>query len=560
MARIIGHEYPISKIFSPEFDFVIPVYQRPYAWTTEEAGDLFDDIQGFMQQQTATESDDPYFLGSIVLIKTEEAPRAEVIDGHQRLVTLTLLLAALVEKLSGDEAHSLAKYINEPGDLAEDRPPKPRLTPRERDQEFFHRYIQTESGLAKLLDLDGDNLTDPQKNIQANAKLYVKCLEKIDAQEAFALGKFIVNRCYLVAVSTPSMQSAYRIFSVLNDRGLDLLPCDILKSDIIGEIPEKQREHYTEKWEDAEENLGREAFNELFRHIRMIYQKAKAKTTELEAFREYVLSKETDHQRLVNDILVPYAEAYDIVTNSTYESSQDASGVNNMLKWLRRIDNLDWIPPAMLFMRLHRREVETLERFYRSLERLAASLFIRRTGINDRIERYAKVIQAIEGDEDLWAKGSPLMLTETAKRDTLNALDGDIYEVHKPVRTYVMLRLDSFLSDQAAMYNLNILTVEHVLPQTVPEDSEWAKVWPDISERWEWLHRIGNLVLLSRRKNTQASNLDFNEKKEKYFQNRAGVSSFAITTQVLAQDEWTPKIVESRQGELLEKFCEGWEL
>jgi hypothetical protein len=292
----------------------------------------------------------------------------------------------------------------------------------------------------------------------------------------------------------------------------------------------------------------------------MIYQKAKAKTTELEAFREYVLSKETDHQRLVNDILVPYAEAYDIVTNSTYESSQDASGVNNMLKWLRRIDNLDWIPPAMLFMRLHRREVETLERFYRSLERLAASLFIRRTGINDRIERYAKVIQAIEGDEDLWAKGSPLMLTETAKRDTLNALDGDIYEVHKPVRTYVMLRLDSFLSDQAAMYNLNILTVEHVLPQTVPEDSEWAKVWPDISERWEWLHRIGNLVLLSRRKNTQASNLDFNEKKEKYFQNRAGVSSFAITTQVLAQDEWTPKIVESRQGELLEKFCEGWEL
>ena len=96
MARIIGHEYPINKIFSPEFDFFIPTYQRPYAWTTEEAGELFEDILGFMQQQGATGPDDPYFLGSIVLIKAEESPRAEVIDGHQRLATLTLLLAALV--------------------------------------------------------------------------------------------------------------------------------------------------------------------------------------------------------------------------------------------------------------------------------------------------------------------------------------------------------------------------------------------------------------------------------------------------------------------------------
>jgi hypothetical protein len=560
MARIIGHEYPISKIFSPEFDFVIPVYQRPYAWTEEEAGELFDDIQGFMEQLATTGSDDPYFLGSIVLIKTEECPRAEVIDGQQRLTTLTLLLAALVEKLSADEARSLAKYINEPGDLAEDRPPRSRLTLRERDQGFFHRYVQTEGALAKLVALDRDDLTDPQKNIKANAKLYIDNLADLDGEEAFALGKFIVNRCYLVAVSTPSMQSAYRIFSVLNDRGLDLLPCDILKSDIIGNIPEARREDYTEKWEDAEDDLGREAFNDLFRHIRMIYQKAKAKTTELEAFRAHVLTKETDPQRLVDDVLVPFAEAFEIVANSTYESSQDASGVNNMLNWLRRIDNLDWIPPAMLFMRLHRREVETLERFYRSLERLAASMFIRRTGVNDRIERYAEVIQAIEDGVDLWAKDSPLMLAETEKRDTLNALNGDIYDAHKPVRTYVMLRLDSFLSDQAAVYNQNILTVEHVLPQTVAEDSKWAKWWPELEGRWEWLNRIGNLVLLSRRKNAQASNLDFDDKKGKYFQSRAGVSSFAITTQVLAQDEWTPEIVETRQSELLEKFCEGWDL
>ena len=390
--------------------------------------------------------------------------------------------------------------------------------------------------------------------------MYVDNLADLDGEEAFALGKFIVNRCYMVAVSTPSMQSAYRIFSVLNDRGLDLLPCDILKSDIIGNIPEARREDYTEEWEDVEEELGREAFNGLFRHIRMIYQKAKAKTTELEAFREHVLTKETNPERLVDNVLVPFAEAFDIVANATYESSQDASGVNDMLKWLRRLDNLDWIPPAMLFMCRNRREVQLLERFYRSLERLAASMFVRRTTVNDRIERYAEVIRAIEENRDLWAENSPLMLSDEEKQSTVNALDGHVYLANTRVRTYVLLRLDSFLSDRAAVYDTGILTVEHVLPQTVATDSKWAAVWPDQVERIEWQDRIGNLVLLSRRKNSQASNLDFADKKEKYFQNRAGVTSFAITTQVLNQEEWTPEIVKDRQTDLLKKFKEGWGL
>ncbi len=63
MAKISGHEYPLSKIFSPEFHFVIPAYQRPYAWTTEQAGELFDDIHSFCQQQGGRGADDPYLVG-----------------------------------------------------------------------------------------------------------------------------------------------------------------------------------------------------------------------------------------------------------------------------------------------------------------------------------------------------------------------------------------------------------------------------------------------------------------------------------------------------------------
>ena len=86
--KISGAEYPLSKIFSSEFDYVIPPYQRPYAWTKDQAGELFDDLYYFFRN----EAEDSYFLGSTVLIKDEGKPAAEVIDGQQRLTTITILL------------------------------------------------------------------------------------------------------------------------------------------------------------------------------------------------------------------------------------------------------------------------------------------------------------------------------------------------------------------------------------------------------------------------------------------------------------------------------------
>ena len=89
--KITGKEYPLSKIFSADFEYHIPGYQRPYAWTEEETGILFDDLYEFFQ----TEAVDNYFLGSIVLIKDENKPHADVIDGQQRLTTLSILFSVM---------------------------------------------------------------------------------------------------------------------------------------------------------------------------------------------------------------------------------------------------------------------------------------------------------------------------------------------------------------------------------------------------------------------------------------------------------------------------------
>ena len=97
MSEINGHEYQLLKIFSSDFEYHIPAYQRPYAWTTEETNTLFDDLYGFFSSE---KEDENYFLGSIVLIKETANRRADVIDGQQRLTTLTILFSVLADNLT----------------------------------------------------------------------------------------------------------------------------------------------------------------------------------------------------------------------------------------------------------------------------------------------------------------------------------------------------------------------------------------------------------------------------------------------------------------------------
>ena len=361
IAKIHGAEYPIRKIFSNDFVFRIPLYQRPYSWTTEQAGELLDDLLDFTGQGTTAVDDlSPYFLGSIVLIKQEHLPDAEIVDGQQRLTTLTILLSALRSLLTGEYAAGLTKYLYERGDKIEGNPNRYRLTLRDRDADFFRNHIQEDEQIDKLKGLDPRQLTDSRRNIRANAVLFLDRLKAFPDEQRVRLAQFIAKQCLLVVVTTPDLDSAYRIFSILNDRGMDLSHSDILKSEVIGKIPSDLQEAYNERWEDAEEELGREAFSDLFAHTRMIYRKAKPKESILKEFREFVVKRVGDSKALIDDVLIPFADAFAVIRTASYESTEGAERVNRLLSWLNRIDNFDWIPPALAFLARHKTRAQAV--------------------------------------------------------------------------------------------------------------------------------------------------------------------------------------------------------
>ena len=558
--KITGKEYPLSKIFSADFEYHIPGYQRPYAWTEEETGILFDDLYEFFQ----TEAVDNYFLGSIVLIKDENKPHADVIDGQQRLTTLSILFSVMANSFHTEAyRNNCKKYLQEEGNILEGIAAQPRIFLRDWDQDFFSKYIQ-DIQLDALVQIDPVTLdTEAKRHIQKNCTVLREKFSEVfnDENDLLKFTQFILTRCFLVVVSTPNQESAFRVFSVMNSRGLDLLPTDIIKSMTIGKLPKDEEQKYTEKWEELENLTGRDGFNEVFTHTRTIFAKERPKKNLLDEFKEYVI-KQTSPKSLVDEYLIPYTEAYVCLKNCDFSSTQNAEEINELLLWLNKTNNHDWMPPAIKFLTDHKNDSVYILWFIRKLERLASYLLVTAKDVNQRMERYKWILVEMESrpDNNLTAPLENIELTDWEKQQFIDALNGEIYSMTAKRRNYIIQRLDSFLSDGGATYNTKLFTIEHVLPQHPSADSEWMKLWPDTQTQRFWLNKIANLVPLTRQRNSAAQNYDFNTKKIKYFQSKNGTSSYTLTTQVINIAAWTPEVVEARQKDLEEIFISKWNL
>ena len=561
--EIKAGEVMLDSVFRGEYAFDIPLYQRPYSWEVQHVETLLDDLISAMERSDPKEPA-PYFLGSIVLVKQAHNPQSAVVDGQQRLTTLTMLFCVLrdIAAAVGDAklTEGLSQRVYTPEDVVSGTPEHFRLNLRPRDRKFFQDNVQKPGSIDGFLSRGRGVLEDSQAQIFANVQYLRRRLQQQDVQELRRLVQYINRNCYLVVVSTADEESAHRVFLVLNDRGLDLSHTDRLKADVISLIPESSQDDYNKKWEDIEAD-DRDEFSRIFVHIRTIYRKEKQQDTLTKEFREHVLKIKDltpeGAKGFVDDVLVPYSVVYKEISKARCESTEVNGKVNSLLGHLGRLDNFDWIPPAMAYFHHNKGNASGILSFTELLERLAYGMFIQRVNINGRISRYAQVLSLIEQDGDLFAETSPLQLRQDEKVDILKKLNGEIYNqprIPKPL----LLRLDSWLAGEGASYDRPTISLEHVLPQNPSASSEWLKLFPDEEERVSWTHRLANLVLLSRQKNGQASNFEFARKKGEYFQRMP--TPFALTTGVIQESEWTPAVLERRQRELIDALKKEWRL
>ncbi|MFH1010178.1 MAG: DUF262 domain-containing HNH endonuclease family protein [bacterium] len=553
-----AEELPLSKIFK-DFAFTVPIYQRPYSWNMDHAIQLFQDITEASDAATATGShQSQYFLGSIILTKNVGDPEAQILDGQQRLATLTMLLAVLRDEMPGTKlAEEINDYVMEKGREVEGTEDRYRLQIRDRERDFFRTNVQELGASDRSVNLQiSGKLSDPERRIVENTKLFREQIHRMPEESRRRLCTFLVKNCMLVVVSTPHFNSAFRVFSRLNSRGLDLSHADILKAEIVGHIPAAEQDDYAKKWEDAEEKLGEDQFQALFGHMTMIKEKDVLREDLLSAFKRH-FPPQDNPKEFINNTLLPHADIYeDVLGSSTGHDSIDRS-----LRWLNRIDNSDWIPPAIAFLLPKKTNPQLLANFFCKLERLAAGLLIMHIQGNKRISRYGRVLREIEAGSDVTQVGSPLDLTEDERHAIVQNLEGGLYLESPPIKKYVLQRLNSTMSDIEPEYEPRKTTIEHVLPQHPRADSDWTEWIPSEEDRQAWVHRLANLVLLSRRKNSEAGNYSLEEKKEKYFRSqKTGQATYALTLQIFDENTWTAEVLERRQRRLVDKLKSTWNL
>lgn len=547
---IEAHERAGGRVFSDEYAFEIPVYQRPYAWEVEQVRDLLNDLT------QAMDGDGVHFLGSIVLIKSPDSPQAKVVDGQQRLTTLTILLSVLRDLTTDAERRiSRGAYVYQKADPDTGAPAHYRLLLREQDRAFFKQRVQTSGATADLI--DPATLEGSRQRIAENVAFLRGQIQEWDEAKRDRLFAFIIRHCYLVVVSVPTPEAARRIFTVLNARGLDLTPADVLKALLLERAGRAEEADLAKRWEAVETAVGRERFVELFGHIRMIHEREKPRSALEDAFPSVVRPFSDDPDAFVSKSLEPLADAWELLEDDAEVRAAYGPEAARAVRSLARIDNKDWLPPALLRL-WHRGPGGATEvaEFLIDLERLAYYLFVVRADVNERIARYAEVLDAIHPGTAPPRAG--LKLSPDEQTQFVAALDGPLYRkarVCKPV----LQRLDEALAAGGASYD-QLVSIEHVLPQTVDPESEWAVLFPDRGERDAWTHRLANLVFLTRRINVRASNWEFERKKEAYFASKEGTSPFPLTQEVLRVASWTPDHLRHRQARLVAKLCEVWRL
>ncbi|WP_160012483.1 DUF262 domain-containing protein [Rhizobium sp. 18055] len=553
---ITAHQHTVFEVLGDRFLHEIPGYQRPYAWRTEEAGQLLVDLIEALEQAT----DEPYFLGSIVLIKPTGELVGQVLDGQQRLTTLTILGAVLRDLATvAQEKSALDSIVYIEPNAFLNQQEAIRLKAHEDDRVFFKESVQRPGATAKAQPSEQPK-TEAQKNMWANAQALRSMVLELTEKTRQSLVTFLINKCVLVVVSTESRAAALRIFKVLNDRGLDLTNADVIKADLLAKFGnEEEMRHQAQRWRNYENELGRQEFEGLLETLRFIKEESKNRRTLSDAYTErFKDANAADVRSFLDEELAPAKIQYERIIQVDASGFPEAMkpAAEEALAGLSLVPNKDWVPVALAAsLTLEPAHLlETLE----GLEGVAWMMQLSRKYDNQRMNRYVEILKAMNDPEKLPAS---LRLTPDEAQEGREALGGALYNKF-PTRVVraILERLDRLLSEQPVEWS-GQKTVEHILPQN--PGNGWVS-FAD-ADRVRITDTLGNLVLLTSRKNSSASNLPYADKVKVYFGLGQGTASSKRATYASAQElahilDWDILAYDARHTRHVDILSKRWRL
>lgn len=503
----------INEVFNKWYR--IPSYQRPYVWGKEQVIALLDDILSASEKDKNSE----YFLGSLVLqeLKNESYSEFDVLDGQQRLTTLFLVISVIRDLAINDKLKSTCnKYIFQEENNFENIPERLRIIFDVRDEVkvFVNDFIKNKIDFKKINSICESKSKNTSVYHMARAiQIITEYFNGFDDEKENVIIKFsqfLFNKVILISVSTEKLSDAFKLFSVLNNRGVKLRSADILKAENLGMVKDNHRERYAKEWEDIEDYFG-DDFDEFLSHLQSVLVKEKAQVELLREFEDNVFNKKILSK---GEGFFKFVSKYKNNYVYLFDDCSDLK-LKNLLKVMRRgFESNIWISPLLKYY--DKFNTDFLFEFTKKLSIKFLNDWVLGDTPTKRIANMNEVIKKIEHFE------SPLELFNDScfnieEKKLVDFLNGDLYG--KRQARYILLLLD-YLYENIEDRDFSIpdtISIEHILPQNPEEDSEWKKNFTD-EERAEWTDKLGNLIIITRRKNSSQGNLDYKDKKGKYFE------------------------------------------
>ncbi|WP_187875934.1 DUF262 and DUF1524 domain-containing protein [Helicobacter pylori] len=531
--------------------FVIPIYQRVYSWGKEQCEQLWDDII----KTGGNDQIEGHFIGSILYVldgNTHSNNPLLIIDGQQRLTTITLLLIALRNHLS-DEVKILGKFSRK---KIENR----YLINSDKDGDKKFRLILSESDKDTLLSLIDENKrkpSEPSLKIMENFKLFEKWIRKnTDKLETIFKG---LEKLMIVWIALEKgKDDPQLIFESMNSKGIELTQTDLIRNYILmGLDPEKQKIFYKKYWRAMEEAFKQNEtlFNQFVRHYLTIKTREIPNINKVyEAFKRYQQERGIETEVLLQDLQKYCGFFCQIVFKK-----EDDKGLNKALSFLVDLE-MDVIYPLLLELYSDYIDGVLSQQNFIPIIYLIESYICRRAvcglGTNSLNKVFPSFTKKINKDQYLESiKVHFGYLTEKQRfpnNDEFKKLfiTIDFYNFQK--KKYFLERLEHFDTEEPV--NTQECTIEHIMPQTL--NLEWER---DLGENFQAIHEkylntIGNLTLTGY--NEKYSNNSFQEKRdmEKGFKQ----SPLKLNQSLKNLESFGEKEIDKRANDLADLALKIW--
>ncbi len=542
--------------------YSVPPFQREYSWREEQWEDLWADIASVRDDENSR-----HYMGAIVL--TPESDRRDrIIDGQQRLATLSILGLAVIERLKTLAAEGVDAERNEERAKAlrdrfiGDKDPaslvwNSKLDLNDADNGFYQEY------LVQLRDHPNARGLPRSNRLMRDCHRFFR--EAIASDEALGnsgeriaalLSDVISRRLYFIIISVDDDLNAYTVFETLNARGIELSSTDLLKNHLFSRVKTKaDLSSLQRRWRSVLDVVTQEAFPEFLRyHLQCTHKKVRAQRV-FKIIRDEVRTPEAVMDLM--NVLEARAEVFAALRDPTHEYWMERPECREWVRELRLL-NVSQMTPLLFAAWEH------MNGQFDAILRMVAVISVRYTTVGNRnpneLERpYHNAARAIlEGSARTPAAVfeylAEIYVSDASFERDLSYLEIRARGPQKKIAKYLLSRLESHEARRAVDFETDSGTIEHILPEK--PDASWSNAF-STNQQTSLVHRLGNLALLEPAINREIGNKPFAVKKARFTESRYA------STRALGDDgpdEWTPFAIESRQRDLAKSAIAVWRL